>query len=904
MLNSQPKQQLVVNGSKKVWHVIVSAFFLCALAPLSSYAITNWADGIAYGTNFGALATDPSITSITNGPGSLAIGFSNTTSITLNHQVNGSITVSNRFSNFTLTGTGSTVSNSQLAVLSVTGGTNLAITGGTYQGTSGTGGFVLPPTPGVPSVTNATSSAAFGALILGTEKVTISKASFSGATYSPTDSTSEGTDGILAANTSLIFTDDGSESSTLTGGNADSADTDSLGGAGLALFSSSLLASNGTFKGGSSGVAGSSSLGGDGIFATNSVLEIHGGTFTGGNAGSATTSQGGYGIFAIDSDIQIEGGEFTGGTAGNQAFFGLFSRATSNQSTSIELNGGTYNLIGFDGKGTQYLTAGTNLVVRDGVVLYEGTLVVTNEIDAPFQTNTIVGGTMQFANDFNLAQDGEFFISSHEGQIDFTNKNLNVSSGATLFFRATTNGTGMISGENISFETNSTVTVVNQLAGLSVGSSITSTVVSATSNLYVVTAGGTSNATLDNFVENVNIQTNSAERTGLAGIMIDGGDLRLRFTTKTLREYWSATGQLGTLADELDSIGLTEMLAIIDNINNPITSGAAVEQTYFTAINTFQTALHGLRAAAGQSEARSTEFRSQLGLIPLGARGPQRNNDLRGWAKYYAQYLSHDEQGLNDAYDTFLHGGVVGIDHSFGNLLLGISGGSGHYSTQFDNDAEETIIAYHGGAYGTYGGEHVYVDLGVAYGHNEVETKTATPFVLDGEFEAQMLSAYIGAGYDFIDERGGTVFTPEASIHYSMYEQDAYTETGTTAVPRSIEAFEADSLRSSLGLNLSMLNQQKLDTFGFKLDGRLHWMHEFNPEPGDVNFSLEGGSGTTYQLAYPTLDEDLFRVGIGCTFFNTMRNKPKNVLFRADFDELFGDGFNSHNVSAKIVYAF
>jgi outer membrane autotransporter protein len=290
-------------------------------------------------------------------------------------------------------------------------------------------------------------------------------------------------------------------------------------------------------------------------------------------------------------------------------------------------------------------------------------------------------------------------------------------------------------------------------------------------------------------------------------------------------------------------------------------------------------------------------------LLPPGAKGPERNNDLRGWAKYYGQFYNHDAQDLNPEYETTLHGGVIGVDKSFGNLLIGVGGGAGNYATTTGTDSEETIKAYQGSLYGTFGTERAYFDAGIAYGFNEVETETGGPFVLNGEFDAQIISGYLGGGYDLVDTKGGTVFTPEASIQYSMYEQDAYSETGTTAVPRNIDAFDADSLRSSLGLNVSMLNTTALKTFGFKLDGRFHWLHEFNPEPGSMTFSLEGGNNH-YQLAHPLLDEELFRAGFGFSFFNTMRNKPKNVLFRLDFDELFGDGFNSHNLSAKVIYAF
>jgi len=246
---------------------------------------------------------------------------------------------------------------------------------------------------------------------------------------------------------------------------------------------------------------------------------------------------------------------------------------------------------------------------------------------------------------------------------------------------------------------------------------------------------------------------------------------------------------------------------------------------------------------------------------------------------------------------------VIGVDKSLGGLLVGISGGYGRYSTTTGIDGEEDITAYHGSLYGTLGIGKAYIDAGVAYGFNEVENQTTSPFVLNGEFDAQILSAYLGGGMDLVDSKEGMVFTPEASIQYSMYEQDAYSETSDTAVPRNIDAFDADSLRGSIGLNVSVQETMKFDSFSLKYDVRAHWIREFNPEPGNMNFTLAGGTNP-YELAVPMLDEDLYRIGIGCSFFNTKRNQPKNVLFRIDFDELFGDGFNSHNFSAKVIYAF
>ena len=154
-----------------------------------------------------------------------------------------------------------------------------------------------------------------------------------------------------------------------------------------------------------------------------------------------------------------------------------------------------------------------------------------------------------------------------------------------------------------------------------------------------------------------------------------------------------------------------------------------------------------------------------------------------------------------------------------------------------------------------------------------------------------------------LSERMKAPVKAEVVIQYSMYEQDAYSETSDISVPRNIDAFDAESLRGSVGLNVSVQDSMKMETFSLKYDVRFHWIREFNPDPGTMDFTLQGGSDG-YQLDYPMLDEDVYRAGIGVAFFNTKRNQPKNVMFRLDFDELFGDGFNSHNLSAKVIYAF
>lgn len=909
-------------------------FFLC-LAPHSANASTNWWEGTVFGTN---ISEATSISSLEHGDGSLIIGFGGTTNLALGHRIEGTISITNGFDRFSLQGTGSVVSNTADTVLRITGGKNLFINGGEFRGlgSSTDGGGSIPPI--------GSATAAVGAIFSGTSNIVVSKALITGGTYLPNNAITLGTDGIQATDTTLVFTDDGTDSSTVIGGNGgelswDGAGPHSMGGHGLNIGNSTLIISNGTFKGGNGGDVSTdsdfigASWGGHAIDATNSTIEIHSGTFTGGDAGSITDThnnpenrKGGSALYVENSDVTIHGGTFKAGATGRDDTYAFYSLAYGEGSVSNKLLGGTFDSIGFGG-GRQFITLGTNLVVNGVFGQNGGILYVDNQSDAPLQNTEINSGTLLIENDFTLGSGGSITLNSGYSEIFFENLaiqsgaivdtgtgrieahgNLDVQKDGTLAFKIDSTSItdrGIAVGSNVTFHSGSALQA--DIAWIDLNTETNALwLVSATNQLNVVDSGGATNvATTATFTNNVDIQVTTAALMELEGISVEDGKLLvLLLSRQPLNEYWNASGDMARLADELDAINDPDMMATIVEMDDPEASAYAVEQTYFTKLNTFQVAMNGLKAAVGQSVSRGTEFREKL-LLPTGSNGPEGvENDWRFWMKYHGQFLNHDGDDQNSAYEATTHGGVFGADKSFGRLLVGISGGAGRNSIDADNGAEEDMNAAHAAIYSTIGKNHSYLDAGLAYGYNGVESHTPEPFRLDGEYDSHLVGGYVGGGIGFDIPKISTVITPEASAQYTLYQQEAYTETGTAAVPRSFDEFDADSLRTSLGLNVAMHNTKATQYFGFKIEGRAHWLHEFNPDPGHISFQLEGGTGNTYALAYPMLDEDAVRLGIGVSFFNTAKRKPKNILLRLDFDELIGENFNSHNLSAKAIYAF
>lgn len=925
---------------KKAMSLAACAFFLCQT---SAQAQNNEASGDDAAAVYGS--TTPNLTTIStlnDGTADLNIQFPSTTAITLNRDVMGYVNISNNFSSFTITATGGSLIATNAPSLSVVSGSNLTVTAGTFGGNTG-------------DLQTNKWAQAVGGEFSNVQNVVLDGAAFSGQRYEINNSgggpplPGEATSANASGSAGLVLLEGSSVeiiATTLTGGDAGTAtqprsDTFADGGSGLNVFSSSVILSNATVMGGAGGNASSSSSyqatadGGHAIYASNSTVVVRSGTYTGGAAGIANRGPqlGGAGLVAVGgSSITNHSGTFTGGNnapsllirnsdlttlGGTYTGGGLYSQTTGSGTNTLDLMGGTFSSLSFingTSNGVQ-LVAVSNISVSVDVYQDGGTVEIDNFDNTAFQKVIITNqSTMAFNQDFILS--GELTLGSQESSALFQGLeigdsgtaniglgsieaagNVTFKTGSAVNFQVLTNQNGVLTATAVAFETNSTMVVDATLAGYSSGVA-TSTVINTTGGI----SGFDTN--LINAVVQTSVNTNQAGRTTFFGYDTSGNDLSLIFKTATLAEYWGATnGPFGELAQELESLATSEMNIIINNLG-AAESGARVEQTYFTTMNTFQAAKQGLDAAVGLSLSRGTEFRDQL-LLPKGSKGPKLDpkNDWRFWLKYYGNFYSKDADGLNPEYDATLHGGVIGMDKSFGNLLFGISGGAGNYRIDADNNAEQSMNAFQGAIYSTYGAGHSYLDLGLAYGFNDVSSQTADPFILEGEFDTHLMSAHLGGGIGFELPTIGTVLTPEAAVRYTLYQQESYTETGTAATPRSFDEFDSDSLVGIIGLNAAMLNTTSLKTFGFKIDGRAHWMREFNPEPGELNYQLVGGANE-YAIIYPYLDEDTIRLGFGFTFFNTGRKAMKNVLLRLDFDELFGKDFNSHNLSAKAIWSF
>lgn len=690
-----------------------------------------------------------------------------------------------------------------------------------------------------------------------------------------------------------------------------------IGGSGILGINTKVTVKSGTYIGGKSGEAigeGSLSDGaGAGATVTGKSLIIHGGRFIGGAGDSGFAGVQNNGVWIQDADLTVE--ELTDRILieGNVLLENDANKfATINSGT---ITGDLYTT----GGGTTTLTIKTNTVFSGKIVQRGGTFKVANleEGAARFFKNVeIDDGTMEFDSGVGLKTVSGSLVSlnSHGAAANFK-KGLELSSGSVL-----NQGTGKLTVSNLTLRSESLIrqsvdfennilptfeVLGNFVATNTTGEVVVRGVATKPSGSYHI-------AKIDNMsigakrlkdVFNVDFGWLTSNDVSYAATSLDAN-----------YNYRSLTNEF--LLEDLSPTNLVAFDALLTDTNNASVffgmNALGAEQGAKTvrfassqASDAFDTTLHNQSLIHQQYAARATSFRSvngfastRPGFSPEGAAGPIKDSGLQGWIKAYGGHSSRDKDDATkyDDYDATIYGTVIGLDKSWNNLLIGIAGG---YAAS-DLDAGATYSAdlrsWHGSIYSTIGNENVYVDLAGTYAGTDVDE--SSPMIQNGSYKSSSASGYIGAGMKF-EVSKAIAITPEASMLATYYEQDAY-DRKIISETQVIGAYDEWSYLGAIGLNIASAKKINWDNAGlvFTPEVRGHWLHEFNDEPADITYTMQGSEG---HLGVRARDADMFKLGLGFDIWNW---KYQNTMFEIDYDGLFGESFTSHTISGKISHRF
>lgn len=302
--------------------------------------------------------------------------------------------------------------------------------------------------------------------------------------------------------------------------------------------------------------------------------------------------------------------------------------------------------------------------------------------------------------------------------------------------------------------------------------------------------------------------------------------------------------------------------------------------------DTSESSINLSRQINRQIAARGSEYRSMNEFT-----ADQNKKNIQGWIRVYGGSADRDASGDFTAYDSGNWGTLIGMDKSFGNLLVGLVGG--YARADLDSESYDADIdTYYGSLYSTFGGEHLFIDLALTYG--VADTKESNSAMADATFKSDLVSLYAGTGWGF-EIADKLLLTPDASLLMTHYAQDAYARTAGT-----VQDYDTTSLQGALGANLSTIHQIDWLSQGLALipELRLHYIHEFEADPDTFNFTI---GGTTDSFAVRPRVENTAHIGLG---FDVWSWKHQNTKLEVDYDGLFASSYSEQILSGKITHRF
>ena len=285
-----------------------------------------------------------------------------------------------------------------------------------------------------------------------------------------------------------------------------------------------------------------------------------------------------------------------------------------------------------------------------------------------------------------------------------------------------------------------------------------------------------------------------------------------------------------------------------------------------------------------------------------GATQPGEIDDDPRWGRYFkvsGVFADQDTTTNRTGFDATAFGAQVGIDYSFTtNFVAGLA--LGYMYTDADlklgrgNIQDQVIRA---GPYASYYKGDWYLDGSATFAWHFYDSDRNNPTLglsAHGNYEGYDITGYLGTGYRFHVDRNLTV-TPIASVLYSHFYYESFTESGSGGMPLTLPSRDSDSFRSRLGASVSY----RVPGLKFRPIPYLYmgWEHEYLDDDSIDAAFASGGSPFTIDVG--TRDTDAFFLGGG---INILVNRNVSAFFR--IEGLTGTNSSSVGAAAGVSIAF
>jgi outer membrane autotransporter protein len=420
--------------------------------------------------------------------------------------------------------------------------------------------------------------------------------------------------------------------------------------------------------------------------------------------------------------------------------------------------------------------------------------------------------------------------------------------------------------------------------------SIDTSVAQSSSGSLILTADRTAGATYaanQNYIQKAGTMGDFSNN---AGMMLGG-----------IAAAGSQTGDMVQVIQklELDSFGFgntADKLATQVKRLAPV-ANASVTQSSLAASGLSLNAV-GVRMAALRGD---TKLASSDVVTGLSAGDAVASNGF--WVKALGSSNSQDKQGAYDGYSSKITGVTAGLDNRVNaDFVLGAALGlakadinQADFRTGDTNRINNTQLM----GYGTYSlTNELYLDGALSFARNDYTgiRATAVGRTASSAFNGNQMGARLGLGYG-IDLGSKLKLTPMASVDYSRLTQDAYTETGASAINLAVDAQSTNNTRLGLGARLS--NEWTEGSTTYRPEVALNWSQNSNSISNDVNAAFVGGGVGFVTPGTTAVSRNSVNLGVAMT---VLSSKTSSIQIRYDLDKSTGFTANTGSLLARWEY--
>jgi outer membrane autotransporter protein len=273
------------------------------------------------------------------------------------------------------------------------------------------------------------------------------------------------------------------------------------------------------------------------------------------------------------------------------------------------------------------------------------------------------------------------------------------------------------------------------------------------------------------------------------------------------------------------------------------------------------------------------------------------------WALGTGMFSRSTNLGSLQNYNNDAGGFLVGADYRWSeNFVTGLYGGYDYSYAEYNGGGSTKGNSVSFGTYASYAKDGYYADAVIGGGYTGFQTQRAIEFsTIDRTASADpnsgQFTAGINLGKDF--EVGKFTLGPIVGAQYTYAGIGSFTESGAESLDLSLGQQNANSLRSTLGGRIAYtwnLNQK----IALIPEVRMFWQHEFLNNARNINASLDGGNGASfdYETTDPYRNSVFAGAGVTAQFG---KNLSGSVFYNINFGS---QTYQSNMISAGLNFSF